>query len=74
MRRRNGFTLIELLVTLAVLSVLAMLALPVAQVAAQHGVSAIVQPGGSIRDAEVIGAADEKGIAMMFSGQRSFRH
>ncbi|MES2153928.1 MAG: bifunctional phosphoribosylaminoimidazolecarboxamide formyltransferase/IMP cyclohydrolase [bacterium] len=43
-------------------------------VAAEHGVAAIVQPGGSIRDAEVIGAADEKGIAMMFSGQRSFRH
>jgi len=43
-------------------------------VAAEHGVAAIVQPGGSIRDAEVITAADEKGIAMMFSGQRSFRH
>ncbi len=43
-------------------------------VAAEHGVAAIVQPGGSIRDAEVIAAADEKGIAMMFSGQRSFRH
>ncbi len=43
-------------------------------VAAQHGVAAIVQPGGSIRDAEVIAAADEHGIAMMFSHQRSFRH
>jgi phosphoribosylaminoimidazolecarboxamide formyltransferase/IMP cyclohydrolase len=43
-------------------------------VAAQHGVAAIVQPGGSIRDAEVIAAADEHGIAMVFSGQRSFRH
>lgn len=43
-------------------------------VAAKHGVAAIVQPGGSIRDAEVIGAANEHGIAMMFSGQRSFRH
>lgn len=43
-------------------------------VAAKHGVAAIVQPGGSIRDAEVIAAADEHGIAMMFSGQRSFRH
>ncbi len=43
-------------------------------VAAEHGVSAIVQPGGSIRDDEVIEAADEHGIAMMFSGQRSFRH
>ncbi|MEA3191388.1 MAG: phosphoribosylaminoimidazolecarboxamide formyltransferase / cyclohydrolase [Thermoplasmata archaeon] len=43
-------------------------------VAAKHGVAAIVQPGGSIRDAEVIQAADEHGIAMVFSGQRSFRH
>jgi len=42
--------------------------------AARHGVSAIVQPGGSIRDEEVIQAADEHGIAMVFSGQRSFRH
>ncbi|HET6398734.1 MAG TPA: bifunctional phosphoribosylaminoimidazolecarboxamide formyltransferase/IMP cyclohydrolase [Candidatus Thermoplasmatota archaeon] len=43
-------------------------------VAAKHGVVAIVQPGGSIRDAEVIQAADEHGIAMVFTGQRSFRH
>lgn len=43
-------------------------------VAAEHGVAAIVQPGGSIRDDEVIQAADEHGIAMVFSGQRSFRH
>ncbi|HUR64032.1 MAG TPA: bifunctional phosphoribosylaminoimidazolecarboxamide formyltransferase/IMP cyclohydrolase [Candidatus Thermoplasmatota archaeon] len=43
-------------------------------VAARHGVAAIVQPGGSIRDDEVIAAADEHGIAMAFSGQRSFRH
>ena len=42
--------------------------------AAKHGVSAIVQPGGSIRDDEVVAAADEHGIAMVFSGQRSFRH
>jgi phosphoribosylaminoimidazolecarboxamide formyltransferase/IMP cyclohydrolase len=43
-------------------------------VAAAQGVTAIVQPGGSIRDDEVIDAANEHGIAMMFSGQRSFRH
>ncbi|HUR62756.1 MAG TPA: bifunctional phosphoribosylaminoimidazolecarboxamide formyltransferase/IMP cyclohydrolase [Candidatus Thermoplasmatota archaeon] len=43
-------------------------------VAAQHGVAAIVQPGGSIRDDEVVAAADQHGIAMVFSGQRSFRH
>ncbi len=43
-------------------------------VAAKHGVAAIVQPGGSIRDEEVIAAANEHGIAMVFSGQRSFRH
>jgi phosphoribosylaminoimidazolecarboxamide formyltransferase/IMP cyclohydrolase len=42
--------------------------------AAKHGVAAIVQPGGSIRDDEVVKAADEHGIAMVFSGQRSFRH
>jgi phosphoribosylaminoimidazolecarboxamide formyltransferase/IMP cyclohydrolase len=42
--------------------------------AAKAKVSAILQPGGSIRDAEVIAAADEHGIAMVFSGLRSFRH
>jgi phosphoribosylaminoimidazolecarboxamide formyltransferase / IMP cyclohydrolase len=43
-------------------------------VAANAGVKAIVQPGGSIRDDEVIKAANEKGIAMVFTGQRYFRH
>jgi phosphoribosylaminoimidazolecarboxamide formyltransferase / IMP cyclohydrolase len=42
--------------------------------AAQHGVSAVVQPGGSLRDEEVIAAADEHGIAMVFTGRRVFRH
>ncbi len=42
--------------------------------AAEAGVTAIVQPGGSVRDAEVIAAADERGIAMIFTGQRQFRH
>lgn len=42
--------------------------------AAKAGVKAIIQPGGSIRDEEVIQAADEHGIAMVFSGQRYFRH
>lgn len=42
--------------------------------AAAAGVTAIVQPGGSIRDAEVITAANEHGIAMVFTGQRQFRH
>ena len=42
--------------------------------AAAAGVRAIVQPGGSIRDAEVIAAADEHGIAMVFTGRRLFRH
>lgn len=42
--------------------------------AADAGVKAIVQPGGSIRDDEVIGAADEHGIAMVFTGRRLFRH
>ena len=42
--------------------------------AAAAGVRAIVQPGGSVRDLEVIAAADEHGIAMAFTGQRLFRH
>jgi phosphoribosylaminoimidazolecarboxamide formyltransferase/IMP cyclohydrolase len=42
--------------------------------AAEAGVKAIVQPGGSVRDAEVIAAADEHGITMIFTGRRTFRH
>lgn len=42
--------------------------------AAKAGVRAIVQPGGAMRDAEVIAAADEAGIAMIFTGVRHFRH
>ncbi|MBJ6727012.1 bifunctional phosphoribosylaminoimidazolecarboxamide formyltransferase/IMP cyclohydrolase [Geomesophilobacter sediminis] len=42
--------------------------------AAQAGVTAVIQPGGSMRDAEVIAAADEHGIAMVFTGMRHFRH
>ncbi len=42
--------------------------------AAEVGVAAIVQPGGSIRDEEVIAAADEHGLAMVFTGRRLFRH
>ena len=42
--------------------------------AAAAGVTAIVQPGGSVRDEETIAAADEHGIAMVFTGQRHFRH
>ena len=38
------------------------------------GATAVVQPGGSVRDAEVIAAADERGIAMVFTGRRHFRH
>ena len=40
----------------------------------QHGISAIIQPGGSMRDDEVIAAADEHGLAMVFTGMRHFRH
>ena len=40
----------------------------------EAGVTAIVQPGGSVRDAEVVAAADEFGIAMVFTGKRQFRH
>jgi phosphoribosylaminoimidazolecarboxamide formyltransferase/IMP cyclohydrolase len=42
--------------------------------AAEHGVRAIVQPGGSMRDEEVVRAADEHDIAMIFTGMRHFRH
>ena len=42
--------------------------------AADAGVTAIVQPGGSVRDPEVIAAADDRNIAMVFTGQRLFRH
>ena len=42
--------------------------------AADAGVTAIVQPGGSVRDADVIAAADEHHISMMFTGRRTFRH
>jgi len=38
------------------------------------GVTAIVQPGGSVRDAEVIDACNEHGMAMLFTGERCFRH
>ena len=42
--------------------------------AAAAGVRALIQPGGSVRDAEVIAAADEHGMAMVFTGRRVFRH
>ena len=42
--------------------------------AAAAGIKAIIQPGGSIRDDEIIAAADEHGIAMVFTGMRHFRH
>jgi phosphoribosylaminoimidazolecarboxamide formyltransferase/IMP cyclohydrolase len=42
--------------------------------AAAAGATAAIQPGGSVRDAEVIQAADERGIAMVFTGNRHFRH
>jgi phosphoribosylaminoimidazolecarboxamide formyltransferase/IMP cyclohydrolase len=42
--------------------------------AAARGIAAVIQPGGSMRDEEVIAAADEAGIAMVFTGMRHFRH
>jgi phosphoribosylaminoimidazolecarboxamide formyltransferase/IMP cyclohydrolase len=42
--------------------------------AVEAGATAVIQPGGSIRDAEVIAAADEAGLAMIFTGMRHFRH
>jgi phosphoribosylaminoimidazolecarboxamide formyltransferase/IMP cyclohydrolase len=42
--------------------------------AARAGATAVIQPGGSVRDADVIGAADRLGLAMVFTGMRHFRH
>jgi phosphoribosylaminoimidazolecarboxamide formyltransferase/IMP cyclohydrolase len=44
------------------------------EIAASAGATAIIQPGGSIRDNEVIEAADKAGLAMVFTGMRHFRH
>ena len=41
---------------------------------AQAGATAVAQPGGSVRDADVIAAADEQSLAMVFTGRRHFRH
>jgi len=43
-------------------------------VLAKAGAKAVIQPGGSMRDNEVIAAADELGLAMVFTGYRHFRH
>jgi phosphoribosylaminoimidazolecarboxamide formyltransferase/IMP cyclohydrolase len=43
-------------------------------VIAQAGATAVIQPGGSMRDEEVIAAADEQGVAMVVTGMRHFRH
>ncbi len=43
-------------------------------IAAEYGVTAVIQPGGSMRDSEVIAAADEHGMTMVFTGMRHFRH
>jgi phosphoribosylaminoimidazolecarboxamide formyltransferase/IMP cyclohydrolase len=44
------------------------------ETAAEAGITAVIQPGGSIRDQESIAAADSHGMAMVFTGQRHFRH
>ena len=44
------------------------------QVIAEAGATAVIQPGGSVRDEEVIAAADKAGLAMVFTGMRHFRH
>ncbi len=44
------------------------------QQAAKHGIAAVVQPGGSLRDAEIIAAADRLGLSMLFTNTRHFRH
>ena len=44
------------------------------EVLANAGAKAVIQPGGSMRDEEVIAAANERGVAMVFTGVRHFRH
>ena len=44
------------------------------EVIAEAGATAVIQPGGSLRDDEVIAAADKAGLAMVFTGMRHFRH
>jgi phosphoribosylaminoimidazolecarboxamide formyltransferase/IMP cyclohydrolase len=44
------------------------------ELAAKNGATAVIQPGGSVKDAEVIEAADRLGLAMVFTGVRHFRH
>ena len=44
------------------------------ELAIAAGVTAIIQPGGSVRDADVIAAVDAAGVAMVFTGKRHFRH
>ena len=44
------------------------------EAAAEAGVTAVVEPGGSVRDEEVIAAADRLGLALVFTGARHFRH
>jgi phosphoribosylaminoimidazolecarboxamide formyltransferase/IMP cyclohydrolase len=41
---------------------------------ADAGIRAVIQPGGSVRDAEVIAAANERGMVVLFTGERHFRH
>jgi phosphoribosylaminoimidazolecarboxamide formyltransferase/IMP cyclohydrolase len=44
------------------------------EAAAAHGIAAVVQPGGSVRDSDVIQAVDRLGLVMLLTGQRHFRH
>jgi phosphoribosylaminoimidazolecarboxamide formyltransferase/IMP cyclohydrolase len=44
------------------------------ELAIQAGVTAVIQPGGSVRDDEVVAAADDAGVAMVFTKRRHFRH
>ncbi len=44
------------------------------EAAADAGITAIIQPGGSVKDAEVLAVADDRGLAMVHTGRRHFRH
>jgi phosphoribosylaminoimidazolecarboxamide formyltransferase/IMP cyclohydrolase len=44
------------------------------EAAADAGITAIIQPGGSVKDAQVLEVADDRGLAMVYTGRRHFRH
>ena len=71
LRRSDVFTLSEIFAEGVYLRALP---LPTRPFVVDAGATCVIQPGGSMRDEEVIAAANERGIAMVFTGVRHFRH